>query len=635
MRRTTLWIALCALFALPLVGFAPAPAAPTQADAQALADRTAAAADLVDGVVVAGPGGFVFPGSYYTPASVVTQGGTLTLHHFDIALHDVISEALDDDSKPLFRSKLIGLGATAEVEGVPDLASGVYGFYCSLHPWMTGQLVVAPTGTGEPDPGTPPEAQDWPLYGGDLDNSRHRADAGPSTDEVLGLAADWTYESSEGDFSGTPIVADGKVFMGSSLGRVVALDAESGDEVWKVDLNTDDETAIITATAAYHDGVTYVPVSARTGGDYTPYVIALDATTGTELWRAFTDPEQPLGDLYGSPTIWEGTRTLEDGTVEPFAYLFIGTSSWDSGGSGANELHLGNVQAIDLLDGGALVWRTYMFEGGPRHKDDVPVDAATGQPYNGAAVWSTPTVDTETGTVYVGTGNGYTMSHSFMDSIVALDAFTGDIVGHYGTTTTDAWQLTQPTNGVDADFGSSPQLIEGPNGEKWVGAGQKNNNVFEDTTGSNAVNTMVGTARYHMLDRETLEPVWVATVGPGYWLGGFLGSTAYDGERIYGGTVWGQQVALNKADGSIAWMMPTADPAGLHHASTTVANGVVYSADSKGFVHAWDADTGVELWMGHLGAGPSAGGVAVVGDTVFVARGLTTANGSVTAFRLP
>lgn len=634
LRRSTLLLAALALLLPLLVAFDTGPTALTQEQAEERADELAAEDDPGDGVVVAGPLGFVFPGNYYTPAAVVTKGSKLTLYHVDAALHDVVSVAVDENDDPLFRSDLIGLGQTDDVDGVPDLASGTYGFYCTLHPWMQGTLVVAPDGS-ESQPVPPPSAgeEGWPVYGGDLANSRS-AQTGPSSSEVTGLEQAWQFESDEGDFAGTPVVGQGRVYMGSSLGRVVALDRETGEQVWKVDLNTDDETALITASAAFADGEVYVPVSARQGADYTPYVVALDAATGEELWRTYVDTEQPLGDLYGSPTVWKGTVATENG-LQDFERLFIGLSSWDSGGSGAQELHLGTVVSLDLADQGELVWRTYMYEGGPHTKSEIPVDEETGQQYNGAAVWSTPTVDTETGTVYVGTGNGYTTSHEFIDSLVALDAFSGDVVGHYGTVETDAWQLTDPYSGVDADFGSSPQLVEGPNGEKWLGAGQKNNHVVEETTGDNTANAMVGEARYHMIDRETMEPVWVTTVGPGYWLGGFLGSTAHDGDKIYGGTVFGEQVALNEADGSIAWITPIGDLPGLHHAPTTVANGVVYSADSRGLVQAWDAGTGVPLWAASLGTGPSAGGVAVVDGTLYVARGLTSSSGSITAFRLP
>lgn len=609
----------------------------------------------VDSQIVAGPGGFVFAGTYYTPAMAMLEGGQATFTNTDIALHDVVSRDRRPDGRPLFSSALIGLGTQTKVRDTETVPQGVYEFYCSLHPWMVGRLAVGPNPTGEPEPEptptptpepTPtseptdpepteeptndPGAAGWPMFGRDVSNSR-ATDDGPAPDEVLGLTKAWSYVSDgEGDFAGTPAIGGGRVYMPSSLGRVVALDQATGELAWKVNLNTDQETAISTASAAYDDGVVYVPVSAR-GNGLKPYVVALDAATGAERWRTYVDSEQPLGDLYGSPVVWETTGP--DG--QPFKALYIGTSSWDSGGSGADELHLGTTVALDLNDGGRLLWRTYMYEGGPHTKAEIPVNPATGKLYDGAAVWSTPTIDTARGHVFVGTGNGYESRHKLTGSIVKLDAFTGEMLDNYQATQSDSWKLTTPTNGVDADFGAAPQLVTGPNGELWIGGGQKNNHLFEETTGSNQANTMAGLARYHMVDRTTMEAVWVTAVGPGYWWGGITGATAYDGQRVYGSTVWGQLFALDKADGSLEWMTAAGDVV-AHMAHTQVANGVVYSADAKGFVTAFDAALGAPLWTSRLDAvAPSAGGVAVVGDTVFVAQGLTTDTGSISAFKVP
>ena len=47
------------------------------------------------------------------------------------------------EGKPLFHSKLIGLGEAADVEGVDRLQSGrSYEFFCSVHPGMRGTLAV-------------------------------------------------------------------------------------------------------------------------------------------------------------------------------------------------------------------------------------------------------------------------------------------------------------------------------------------------------------------------------------------------------------------------------------------------------------------------------------------------------------
>src|SRR5207248_1758705 len=139
-------------------------------------------------------------------------------------------------------------------------------------------------------------------------------------------------------------------------------------------------------------------------------------------------------------------------------------------------------------------------------------------------------------------------------------------------------------------------------------------------------------------DRATLQPAWHTTIGPGSAAGGILGSTAYDGTRIYGtdsadGQVW----ALGR-DGATAWN--SLDPSTLDFSPVSVANGVLYSVDSGGFLIARDPATGVVLTALSLG-GPSFGGVTAVGGAIYAAVGTgpppqpapqTDGSGSIIAF---
>src|SRR5206468_8865308 len=120
------------------------------------------------------------------------------------------------------------------------------------------------------------------------------------------------------------------------------------------------------------------------------------------------------------------------------------------------------------------------------------------------------------------------------DAMLVFDSGSGRLLGHFQTTPDDVWQLNSPTSGPDADFGASPNLIAGPAGSALVGEGSKS-----------------GT--YWALDRATMKPAWSTSVGPGASTGGILGSTAYDGGRIFGtdsidGGIW----ALG-SDGKSKW----------------------------------------------------------------------------------
>jgi polyvinyl alcohol dehydrogenase (cytochrome) len=107
---------------------------------------------------------------------------------------------------------------------------------------------------------------------------------------------------------------------------------------------------------------------------------------------------------------------------------------------------------------GKLIWQTYLIpEGGG----------------SGAGVWSTPTYDADSGTVYVTTANNYhEPATDTSDAFVALDIRTDLGNG----TRSIRWIhqcVTDDTGNIEADIGDSPQVYALPDGTKVVGAGQK------------------------------------------------------------------------------------------------------------------------------------------------------------------
>src|SRR5436190_6789663 len=68
----------------------------------------------------------------------------------------------------------------------------------------------------------------WPIYGHDLANSRDAGVDGPSAAQVGSLSKAWTFTSSTGDFTGTPVVANGILVAGNNAGWVYGLDAVTG-----------------------------------------------------------------------------------------------------------------------------------------------------------------------------------------------------------------------------------------------------------------------------------------------------------------------------------------------------------------------------------------------------------------------
>jgi polyvinyl alcohol dehydrogenase (cytochrome) len=259
--------------------------------------------------------------------------------------------------------------------------------------------------------------------------------------------------------------------------------------------------------------------------------------------------------------------------------VYIGTS----GNNEDNSTARGSLVALDEASG-QVRWQTFTV---PQGSD-------------GAGIWSTPAIDTANGRLYAGTGNNYhNPTTDTEDSILAFDPATGAIVSKYQATSGDSFSLNNNPTGPDADFGASPNLLTGPSGEPLVGEGQKS-------------------GIYWALDRATMQPVWNTSIGPSGPLGGILGSTAYDGTRIYGtDTVSGEVAALTKT-GAVGWQ--SQDSGGLHLSPATVANGVLYTVDPTGSLVARDPTTGSVLGRFSLGSS-SFGGVSAVGHALYVAVG--------------
>lgn len=407
-----------------------------------------------------------------------------------------------------------------------------------------------------------PASADWPIYGHDLSNSRDAGRAGPSLAQVTSMKQAWAFHSSTGDFTGTPVISNGMLVAGNNTGWVYALNAISGKLRWsrKVGQQVNGSAAI--DRSAPGGATAFIPV-ANLGA---PRLVALSLGRGAIRWNVQLT-KQPGADVFGSPTFWHHT-------------VYIGTS----GPNDDNSRARGSVVALDEANGRVL-WRTYTV---PRGHD-------------GGAVWSTPAIDTATDRIYVGTGNAYhAPAARTTDSVMALDAKTGKVLEHYQATHKDVFTLPGDPTGVDADFGASPNLIVASGGKRLVGDGAKN-----------------GT--YYLLDRADLRPVWRTNIGPGSATGGIIGSTAYDGTRIYGAdTLNGAVVALRK-NGSEAWS--ATDPSTLHYSPVAVAQGVLYSVNPLGFLVARNARTGTVLNTLSLG-GFSFGGVSIVGNAVYAAVGV-------------
>ena len=256
-------------------------------------------------------------------------------------------------------------------------------------------------GTDAPDTGPPASAfcadrtvtvgatagADWNGWSPAPDNARYQraAHAGLSATQVPRLQLVWAFGFA-GDVNAfaAPTVFDGHVFVGSASGLVQALDADSGCLKWSLQASGPVRTAPV---VALDDGRPLLLL-----GDLTGWFYGIEARTGEIAWRTRLE-------THDSARLTAGAA-VHDG----IAYVPVSSWEESRAGDPAYACctFRGSVVALRVHDGTQL-WKTYLTEE-PKQVGTNGAGAPLYGP-SGAAVWSTPTIDAARRLVYVTTGD--------------------------------------------------------------------------------------------------------------------------------------------------------------------------------------------------------------------------------------
>jgi polyvinyl alcohol dehydrogenase (cytochrome) len=482
----------------------------------------------------------------------------------------------------------------------------------------------------------PTKALDGPMWNGwgvDLDNSRFQpaAAAQLTPEQVPKLKLKWAF-----GFPATftayaqPVVAGGRVFVGSAAGQVFSLDAATGCTHWIFQADAGVRTAI-SIDRSPSGNVVYF-------GDLRAQVYALDAMTGKLLWKKSLDPH-PVARITGSPKLYDGR-------------LYVPVSSREEWAAADPAYRCctfrGSIVALDAKSG-KEIWRTYTISE-PAHVVETSNTGVEVWGPSGAAIWSSPTIDAKRKMLYVGTGDGYTKpSTPFTDAVLALDLAGGKILWSRQITPKDDWNTScfqegsahcPKDAGPDYDFGASPILRALPGGRSLVLAGQKSGVIYA-------------------LDPDKKgEIAWQARLGKGGVLGGIQWGPAADSQAAYVaisdvGAVQGPEgiqpdpklggglFAVEIGTGKKLWSALPSE-AGCHTrrcspgqpAAVTAIPGVIFSGSLDGHFRAYSAKDGKVLWdydtlrefptVNHVpakGGALDGAGAAVAGGMVFVNSG--------------
>ena len=267
---------------------------------------------------------------------------------------------------------------------------------------------------------------DWPQIGGDPGSTRYSTLKQITPANVSKLTKAWTYDTGDpaGGFRGwesTPIVVNDIMYFSTEGKKVVALNGETGAEVWKVDLTT-----VGAKSAGSKYGVSYWPGDAKTApriviATNDGLLLQFDAKTG-ELYKkvgkdGIIDLKVGMTEKYGggytpgaTPAIYKNLAIISPTTGEQGRYGIPG-----------------DPRAFDLTTG-KEVWRfhTVPQPGEPNFGswgDD------SWQDRRGPGSWVPMTVDNANGLVFVALGNATDQNYGgsrpgsdlYATSIIALD----------------------------------------------------------------------------------------------------------------------------------------------------------------------------------------------------------------------
>lgn len=422
---------------------------------------------------------------------------------------------------------------------------------------------------------------DWPTWGYSIERTFATQCPTELTEaNVSKLRLRWFFNTRD-VVNTTPVLVNGRLYVGDWSGRFYALRASDGRKLWTFD-------AKIHPTV-YAGQIVGSATVARVGGVRTVFfpagktMYALRASDGKLRWRHEVgrkgDPKDPT-EIESSPLVVNGM-------------VLFGTDVHNSGKGEPAGLY-----ALDARTGK----QRWMLTTAPSSGVGATGEGATGS--GCGDIWSSPTVDKTRGLVFIGTGNCPDPKNwgRFSDTLFAADLATGTL----------KWTF-QPhdQNNDDLDFAGAPNLIE-VNGRALVGLGNKD-----------------GT--YYLADRETgAEAGAIKATGPGltrpgsnFSTGGFIGPTAYDAEQqiVVGGTAVGPAPYLhgiNVADNTIAWQ--NQEPSATY-APTAIANGIAFVGGTDFTFRALRVSDGKSLWE-HPMKGAVSGGAAITRSDVFTVAGI-------------
>jgi alcohol dehydrogenase (cytochrome c) len=494
-----------------------------------------------------------------------------------------------------------------------------------------------------------PEPRNWLMYRGNYQGWGYSPLDKVTAANVKELVPVWSVSTGvlEGHQS-PPIVNDGVMFVSTPQAQVIALDAATGDVLWRYKRELPDDLTQLHPTnrgvALWGDTVFVATVDC--------FLVALDAKSGEVLWETPVDDYtkgyyMTLAPLVAKGRVMVGVSGGEygirgyvaaydvNGAPEPAAGPEAAAATQasatagagatgpvggadDSGAAavaaaapgGADGSAATGATAAAAPRGGRELWRTYTVPGpGEPGNESWPGD--TWQ-RGGASVWITGSYDPATGVSYWGTGNASPWmpderpgDNLYANAVMAIDVETGGLKGHHQYHHNEAWDWDEVSAPILVDLpgrdgsGTVPGMVHaGRNGYLWQlerkpqgGIGFIKAEPFVKQNVFASVDAQTG--------RPTYDPARIPGIGkraefcPSLWGGKDWPPEAYSPQTGYL-YIPANENLCGHLTGTKQEYVPGEWYAGVE--ITDIGMTVAPGADHIGELQAWDLKTGKRAW---------------------------------------
>jgi len=464
----------------------------------------------------------------------------------------------------------------ATVGATVAAALGCLGSVSATADEVTNYAAVTQQRLEKPAPG------DWLLYRRSYDGQGFSPLKQINAENVKSLEPVWTFSTgvTEGH-EAPPMVNNGVMFVSTPQGQVLALDAKTGDLIWRYQHKLPEDLFQLHPTnrgvALWGDKLFLAATD--------DHLIAIDAKTGKEVWNTKVQDYQKGQYMTLEPLVVNGKVMV--------------------GGSGGEYGVRGYVAAFDA-DTGKELWRTYTIPspGEPGSQTWQGDDWKNG----GGPVWITGTYDPKRNIAYWGTGNAapwpgdqHPGDNLYTTSVIGLNPDTGKMVGYHQYHPNDSWDWDEIDSPILVNMTYKGQTFDGlvhpgRDGYLWVLKQEANGIGFvygEPYVGQNAFKGIDATT-----GRPNVDPDHTPATGkqisfcPSLWGGKDWPAASYNPEThllyIPANNNMCEQIEGKKEKLVIGqqWLGADADNAKL-----------LPHDDHIGELQAWDISTGKQAWM--------------------------------------